>query len=153
MPSVRTSVRVVVAAAAAGAVLACSQSVASPALAATARPAPQATARPVEPQQPTVQRMRLACITGRGATLPTAKCAWSQSTARDFHHYLLIRAAEGGPREVVFRTEDRAKTSYVDQGLRLGVGYAYVVEAFDRAGRLVGRSAVEHVRCCAGGRG
>jgi len=109
------------------------------------------TAAPKPPTPPTVQTLTLKCGTvmladGRGA----ASCGWSESTAPNFHLYLLTRELVGTPRQTVFTTEDRSKHSWGDIGLAQGSEYSYIIEAYDADGHLIGRGGPVHVTCCNG---
>ena len=64
--------------------------------------------------------------------LEAAVLSWSASAADDLASYILYRQVDGGVFEAL--AADLATTSHEDQGLSLGVPYAYYATAVDQAG-------------------
>jgi fibronectin type 3 domain-containing protein len=113
--------------------------------ASTAKPEPSAAPEveaKVEPKAPPERRLehlRLACEVARTESGRGIACKWSSSEHRAFAAYRLWRGGDG-ERTVVFRSEQRAVTRYLDAAVEAGTGYLYVVEAVNADGQTIGRS-------------
>jgi hypothetical protein len=122
---------------------------------------PQTTAAPSPSREPTTTTtaattattappasLSLHCTAGTDAGAPAVTCTWSASTTGAFHSYRLWREKPGTNRVVVFTSDNRTTTSYVDHDVQAGSGYGYWIEALDANGNVVARSAGSTVSCC-----
>ena len=75
---------------------------------------------------------------------PVVACKWAASERPNFDHYRLLRLDlnEKGWRQVVYRGKD---TSFVDEKVRAGHSYKYLVQAIDHRGHIIGTSDVADV--------
>ena len=92
------------------------------------------------PQRRT-EKIRLACRPATNGDQRGIGCRWTASKLPQFASYRLVRGTSEG-REVVFRTEDRAATRYLDTDVSRGVRYRYAVLVLNGGGHIVGRSNV-----------
>jgi hypothetical protein len=113
-------------------------------LAAVALAGPASAAEQRRDHRPEHLRLRCAWVTD-GEERAVA-CRWSQSHHPQFAGYRLVRADRENGRTVVFRTDDRAVTRFLDTGADPAVSYGYRVVALDGDGDVVGASRVVRVR-------
>jgi hypothetical protein len=75
---------------------------------------------------------------------PVVACKWSASERSNLDHYRLLRLDlnEKSWRQVVYRGKD---TSFVDEKVRAGHHYKYLVQAVDHRGHIIGTSDVADV--------
>jgi hypothetical protein len=79
---------------------------------------------------------------------PAVSCTWSASTASAFHSYRLSREKPGTSRVVVFTSDNRDTTSYVDHDVQAGSGYSYWIEVLDASGTVIAHGSAATVSCC-----
>lgn len=75
---------------------------------------------------------------------PAVACKWSPSDRKTLDHYRLFRLDLNAKdwRQVIYRG---GETSFVDEKVQAGHRYKYLVQAVDRAGRVIGTSDVADV--------
>ncbi len=112
---------------------------------ANAKPVARSRAVVVKVPAP-ADHLRLSCAVvepAAGALVrpadPAVACKWSPSERNDLRGYRLFRADGRGWRHVVYRGKD---TTYLDEKVRPGHRYRYLVQALDRRGDVIGVSDV-----------
>ena len=111
------------------------------ALMATAVPA-GAHERPEHRREP----LRLRCAWVTEGEQQAVACRWSESRHPRFAEYRLVRADRANGRSVVFSTEDRTVTRFLDTTAVAGTRYVYRVVVLDADGHLIGGSRLVPAR-------
>jgi hypothetical protein len=112
------------------------------------RPEPATTTTTTAAPPPaSPQSLSLHCSAGAPSTTPAVSCTWSASTSSAFRSYRLSKEKPGTNRAVVFTTDNRDSTGYVDHDVQAGAGYGYWIEALDASGTVIGRGSAT-VSCC-----
>jgi hypothetical protein len=95
-----------------------------------------------------IDALRLECRPRVADTGPVVHCDWSAPASPPAAAVLLYRSGPAieDARSVVYRSGIMSDTDFVDDGVRMGQRYAYVVVAIDENGRIVARSRAEWVQ-------
>ena len=107
-----------------------------------AAPAGAAHRRP----EPRREHLRLHCAWVTDGETRAVACRWSQSKHPRFAAYRLVRADREDGRSVVFRTDDRAVTRFLDETAVADTDYAYRVVVLNADGDPIGASHAVGVR-------
>jgi hypothetical protein len=114
-------------------------------LASTISVADAQTDQAVRPVQD-VETLRLACapdfINGQRGVL----CKWSEATNPRTRAYQLYRITEGSQRELLTTVGADGRLAYFDTDVSAPSSLVYGVISLNRSGRLIGRSAPQHVQ-------
>ncbi len=105
-------------------------------------PARDRAVRPVQD----VETLRLGCspdfVNGQRGVL----CKWSEATNPRTRAYQLYRITEGSARELVTTVGADGRLAYFDTDVSAPSSLVYGVISLNRSGRLIGRSAPQHVQ-------
>ncbi|MGQ0519652.1 MAG: hypothetical protein ACT4PX_00690 [Actinomycetota bacterium] len=103
---------------------------------------------PVTTTTKPIARLELRCAPAWEDTVPVVTCTWTGSDDPTFAGWRLHRATNGGTKQVVFTSADRATRTYADRDVVAGGTYQYVIEAVSGAGRTLAKGGVVEVACC-----
>jgi hypothetical protein len=123
---------------------------AHPATTEAPRPAPTTVVvSPTTTVPPATESMTLHCTTSMPSGSPAVSCSWSANTSAGFRWYRLWRQSASASPAVVFQSDNRSTTAYVDHQVQAaGTRYYYKVDVVDAAGNVLAYSPVVPVTCC-----
>lgn len=107
---------------------------------------PGTAPRPAPPSS-----LHMTCTTPATADDLTVSCDWSGTPAGTARLVVMREAANSGPSQPLWSTDDPSVTHHDDDTAQAGVTYSYRVSAFDAAGTFLGTSNPVKVTPGAGG--